>query len=387
MNIKKTYFFILFSFICQTRCFAEKRTNQPTCEPKPDGKVLYLHNWSSYTPDSVLKKFTSATGIKVVYDVFDSIESMETKLMTGEKYDIVFPPLFPTLMRTIHFTIKHFMPLKKKWIPNWKNMDDPIMQHIPKPALSYGIPYAWGTNGIGYDAQAIRRIIPNAPLDSWAILFHPKWLKKLKGHGISLMDNGIEMLQSIMLYLGLNPASQDKKEWDKALKYFEKIRPWLQKFDSAHQIESLVNGQTILMQGYSTYINIARNQIARHQNAHQKKEIKYIIPKEGTISWIDMIAIPRNAQHPANAHIFINFILRPEIMAEISNQVYAANAVRKSKPFIHPKIANDTSIFPAQNTYERLYAETLYPQDLVRYITRMWTQIKAGYKVKWNTKA
>lgn len=113
MNIKKTYFFILFSFICQTRCFAEKRTNQPTCEPKPDGKVLYLHNWSSYTPDSVLKKFTSATGIKVVYDVFDSIESMETKLMTGEKYDIVFPP-FPHLDAHNPFHNKTLHALEKK---------------------------------------------------------------------------------------------------------------------------------------------------------------------------------------------------------------------------------------------------------------------------------
>jgi len=338
-------------------------------------KKVFIYSWANYIPKEIIKEFEKETGIKVFYDVFDSAEALETKLLMKSGYDVVFPPAWPVFARCVGLGI--FQPLKKEWLPHAKGFDPKIIGKLASldPQLRYGMPYLWGTTGIGYDKNAIVRCAPGAPLYSWALIFDPKVAQALAPGHIYLLDSATDVFQAALLYLGKSPVSTDPKEWDQAFALLMKVRPFISNFEGSKQIENLVNGQSKIIQGFSTYVNMARQ-----QTLGSNKEIVYIIPKEGAMVWFDMMAIPVDAPHPHNAHVFIDFILRPSVIARITNTIKAANAIEASYPMIDKDLLLNLSIFPDQETLSRIHADFVPSPSLMRYISRQWLKLKMNYK-------
>jgi putrescine transport system substrate-binding protein len=338
-------------------------------------KILYIYNWADYIPTDLLEKFKKETGIQVVYSAFDSIEVLEAQLLLDAQYDVVFPSAWPAMVRGIQ--TNRFLPLRKDWIPNIHNIDPTISKKLgsDNQDLNYGVPYLWGTTGIGYDRNAILARAPKAPLDSWALIFDPRWAELLKEGHIFLLDSVTDVLQAALLHLGKPVNSQDLAIWDKAVTHIMKIRPYIAAFEGSKQMENLLSGNNEIMQGFSTYV-----QMAMEENSNNARDIRYIIPKEGSVIWIDMMAIPKNARHPKNAHLFINFMLRPENMAQCTNIQKAANAVPKSYPMIHPDLLSNPTIFPNAQTMERIYPDFLPSPSLSRHLCRQWCKIKMNYR-------
>ena len=288
-------------------------------------KVVFIYNWQGYIPTQVLKKFSIETGIKVVYDHFESIEAMESKLIIGSSgYDVVFPTS-TILQRLIQIGI--LSPLAYDKIPYAKNLDPLILKKLSSsdPGNVYAVPYLWGITGIGYNKKTISLSQPV----SWSALFDPDMVKKMfHQKKMTLLDSGMDVFQAALLYLGRDPCSEDPNDWDLAAKTVMAIRPYIGNFqDGSQQIASFIDGGTDISMGYSTYIHIAQK---RGHMLTPQKDIDFVIPTEGAIIWFDLMAIPKDAPHLENALVFINFILRPDIMAEITNTIGAANGVPAS---------------------------------------------------------
>ena len=341
----------------------------------PSEKLLYIYNWADYLPKVLIEKFEKETGIRVIYTAYDSVEVLEAQLLLDARYDIVVAPAWPVFIRGIH--TGRFLPLKKDAIPNIRYIDPKICDKLGNadPQLIYGIPYLWGTTGIGYDRKAILAKAPDAPLDSWALIFDPHWAHLLHSGHIFLLDSVTDVLQAVLLYLGLSPNSEDASLWDKAVAHMMKVRPYIEAFEGSKQVENLLTGNTELAQGFSTYV-----QMARDDNTNQNRDICYIIPKEGSVMWIDMMAIPHNAQNSDNAHVFLNFLLRPENIALCTNVMKAANAVPESYPMIDEALRSNPSVFPDPVTMERIHPDFLPSVSLTRRLCREWCKIKLNYR-------
>jgi putrescine transport system substrate-binding protein len=358
-------FFILFFFI-----------NFSFTHAKNDANKVFIYNWTNYIPTEVLKEFEKETGIHVIYDAYDSLEILETKLLMKSGYDVIFLPACPVLGRCIPIGI--FLPLDKKSIPNSKGLDEELMKKLTQidPKNRYGVPYLWGTTGISYDYKAITPLISQKALNSWSLLFNPEIIQNLKTLRPYILDSAIDVLQAALLYLGYSPTTLKYNEWDLAIQTIASVRPYITAFESARQIETLVDGHSKIIQSYSTYAHIAHVQ-GKHLTP--PKDIRYVIPLEGAVIWFDMMAILKDAPHPKNAHIFINYILRPDVMAKITNSIQAANAVPSSYNLVKLSLMKDPTIFPDIKTMKRLHGDFIPPPKLMRYLLRQWLKIKMGY--------
>jgi putrescine transport system substrate-binding protein len=342
-----------------------------------EDKVLNVYNWSDYIAEDTLAKFEQETGIKVTYDVFDDNGVLEAKLLSGKTgYDIVVPSS-AFLARQIRAGV--FQKLDKAKIPNYKNLDAAIMKKLENadPQNLYSIPYLWGTTGLGINVQAVQKALgPDAPLDSWDLLFDPKYAAKLKSCGISMLDAPDEGIPAALNYLGEDPNSLDValmqgKAQDKLLE----IRPFIRYFHSSKYINDLANGDICLALGWSGDIIQAAE---RAEEAENGVEVIYAIPNGGAGMWFDMLAIPKDADHPENAHKFLNFLLRPEIMADISNYVWYPNAVPASKAFIETEILEDPSVYPTPEVEAKLYTFVVMPPKIDRVQSRVWSRVKTA---------
>jgi len=337
-------------------------------------KVVNVYNWSDYIDDSVLEEFTAETGIKVVYDVYDGNEIVEAKLLPGGSgYDIAVPT-DSTMARLIKAGV--LSKLDKSKLPNLPNMWPAIMERLAAydPGNEYAVDYMWGTTGIGYNVAKVKERLPDAPLDSWALLFDPANAAKLADCGIHVLDAPEDMLQSALAYLGLNPDSKDEASIGKAGDLIKAIRPHIQKFHSSEYINALANGDICLAVGYSGDIFQARD---RAEEAGNNVEVAYSIPKEGALMWFDSFVIPNDAPHAGEAHAFINFMMKPEVAAKNSNYVYYANGNLASQPLLNEDVKDDPSIYPDEETMARLFTSTTYEPATQRVINRLWTNIKA----------
>lgn len=334
-------------------------------------KILYICNWANYLPQEIIKRFESETGIHVVYDAFDSLEALETKLISNSGYDVVFPSAWPMFMRCIESKI--FSKLDFAKIPNAKFIDKYFTDAIGTNGYQYGVPFLWGMTGIGFDEDIIDSAVPDAPKESWAMLFSPSVMGRLAKHQVNFLDTPSDVFQSAFLYLGLDPHSTDAKDWNKVMALIMTVRDYICVFDSSQQTQNLINGNACMIQGWSTYVNMARA-------ATPDKKIRFVIPKEGSIIWVDMMAIPRDASHPGNAHKFINFLLKPENIAAVSNAVHAANTVAESKKFIDAGLLADKTVFPPEDVMSGLSPEVMHSMAFQRKVTRAWMQIKKGYR-------
>lgn len=339
-------------------------------------EVVHFYNWSDYIDEQTLPNFEEETGISVVYDVFDSNEVLEAKLLSGQSgFDVVVP--------TNDFLGKQikagaFMALDREQLPNWSNLDPKMMAQIEAvdPGNTYAVPYMWGTTGIGINEDKVKAALgQDAPLDSWSLVFEKDNLEKLASCGVVALDAPTEVISSAMNYLGLDPNSTDRDDLQQATDLLLELRPYYRYFHSSKYINDLANGDICVVIGWSGDIAQAA---ARAEEADNGVNVRYIIPKEGAIMWFDMLAIPRDARNPEAAHALINYLMRPKVTADITNYVWYANANPASMPMVDAEVANDESIFPPQTVREKLWLPKVLDQRTTRTITRSWNTIKTG---------
>ncbi|QOL82154.1 polyamine ABC transporter substrate-binding protein [Pseudooceanicola spongiae] len=337
---------------------------------------VHVYNWSDYIDESLLSKFKEETGIDLVYDVFDSNELLETKMLAGGSgYDVVVPT-GTFLQRQIQAGA--FQKLDKSKLPNLANMWDVIEKRTDAydPGGEYSINYMWGTTGIGVNLPKIKEVLgDDAPIDSLSMVFDPAIMEKLSSCGVHFLDAPTEMIPAALTYAGLDPDSKDEESLAKAEEVLLAVRPYIQKFHSSEYINALANGDICVAFGWSGDILQSRDRAAEADNG---VEIAYNAPKEGALMWFDMMAIPVDAPNPDAAHKFLNFIMDPENMAAASNYVYYANGNKASQAYLNEDVIGDPAIYPSAETLEKLYTVTPWGPKDQRTLTRLWTKIKSG---------
>lgn len=345
------------------------------CGDKPEEKVVNVYNWSDYIDEEILAEFEAETGIKVVYDVFDSNDVLETKLLAGGSgYDVVVPS-GTFLGRQIQAGV--FQELDRTKLTNWGNLWDLVLDRTSKwdPGNKYAVNYMWGTTGIGYNVNMVNERMADAPVNSWDMIFNPEIAAKFADCGIYMLDAGDEMIPAALKYIGEDPDSKDVNVIAKAEAVLMAARPFIRKFHSSEYIDALANGDICIAVGWSGDMLQARDRAAEAKNG---VEINYVAPVEGALMWFDMMAIPADATHPGNAHTFINYIMRPEVMAKASNYVYYANGNKASEEFLAEDVIGDPAIYPTPEALKTLYITTPYDADSQRAVTRLWTRVKSG---------
>jgi putrescine transport system substrate-binding protein len=339
-------------------------------------KVLNVYNWSDYIDPTVVPAFEKEYGIKVNYDVFDSNEVVETKLLAGNTgYDVVAPSA-SFMQRQIQAGV--FQKLDKSLLPNRNNLD-PDMTHrleVYDPGNQYSVNYLWGTSGIGYSEDQIGKAMRNAPVDSFAMFFDPKVVKNFQQCGVSILDAPDEMVGDVLLFLGKDPNSESLDDLRAAEKVLLSIRPYMRYINSSKYIEDLANGELCLALGWSGDVLQAR---VRAKDAGKNANIKYNMAKEGGIMFFDMLAIPADAAHPKNAHLFINYLLRPDIAAKNATAVHFATSNSTAFSLIDPAVYNDRNVYPNDAQKARLYLNISHSMTYVRELNRTWTRFKTGH--------
>jgi len=338
-------------------------------------RTVNVYNWSDYIDDSILEDFTKETGIKVVYDVFDSNEILETKLLAGGTgYDVVVPT-GTFLARQIQAGV--FQKLDKSKLPNLSNMWDVVSERTAKydPGNEYSINYMWGTTGIGYNVNKVQDALGVEQIDSWDIVFDPENLAKLADCGVYMLDAPAEMIPAALNHLGLDPNSTSPDDLGKAEQLLLSIRPSIRKFHSSEYINALANGDICLAVGWSGDMFQARDRAAE---ADQGVAIAYSIPKEGAQMWFDQMAIPADAPHVAEAHEFLNYMMRPDVIAKASNYVFYANGNAASKELLDEEVIGDPAVYPDDETMNKLFTTIPLDARTQRLVTRIWTRVVTG---------
>jgi putrescine transport system substrate-binding protein len=347
--------------------------SQPS--PAPEERVLNIYNWSDYIAPDLVPAFEKEYGIKVNYDVFDSNEILETKMLTGRSgYDIVVPTA-AFMAREINAGV--FRKLDKTRLPNLKNLDPEVLRQSERfdPGHQYGVNYFRSTMGVGYNAEKIAAIMPNAPVDSLAMVFDPTVIRHFTKCGVMFVDAPDEVVNTTLLYLDRKPNSDRPEDLAAAEKVLQGVRPYIRYIDTAKYIEDLANGEVCLVLGWSG--DVAQAQARAHE-AGKNYTIKYNIPKEGAMLFFDLLAIPADAKHPDNAHLFINFMLRPEVAAHNSSFLHYQTSNAAAYPLVDPKVFNDKGIYPPPEAMTNLVPDLPHPQSYTRALTRMWTRFKTG---------
>lgn len=336
-------------------------------------KLLNIYNWSDYIAEDTIPEFEKETGIKVNYDVYDSNEVLEGKLLAGKSgYDIVVPSA-SFLERQVQAGI--FATIDKSKLSNYGNLDRGIMERLQAhdPGNKYAVPYMWGTTGIGYNVAKVReRLGDDTPTDTWDLIFDPKVAAKLADCGIALLDAPSEVFNTARNYLGLPPTSQSPDDLEKAVAMLLKVRPHIKYFHSSQYIDDLANGEICVAMGYSGDVFQAID------DAAEGVEVAYTIPQEGALIWFDVMAIPADAPHKDAAHAFIDYILRPEVVAKISDAMFYANPNAKATPLVSDEVKNDPAIYPPEAVQARLFPDKVPAGRFAREQTRAWTKVKTG---------
>ncbi|ETW13967.1 putrescine ABC transporter substrate-binding protein [Roseivivax marinus] len=335
-----------------------------------------VYNWSDYIDEDLLTQFEEETGIELIYDVFDSNEVLETKMLAGNSgYDVVVPT-GTFLQRQIQAGA--FQKLDKEQLPNIDNLWSVVTDRTEAydPGNEYSINYMWGTTGLGVNVDKVKEVLgEDAPMNSWDLVFDPANMEKLAECGVHFLDAPAEMIPAALNYIGEDPNSHDPEVIEKAGEVYSEIRPHIQKFHSSEYINALANGEICVAVGWSGDILQARDRAAEADNG---VTVEYSIPKEGAQMWFDQMAIPADAPNPEQAHAFLNFILDAQNMAQASNYVYYANGNEASQEYLNEDVIGDPAIYPDQETLDNLYTTTPYDPRVQRTVTRLWTSIKSG---------
>ncbi|WP_130834550.1 spermidine/putrescine ABC transporter substrate-binding protein PotF [[Erwinia] mediterraneensis] len=340
-------------------------------------KTLHVYNWSDYIAPDTVPNFEKQTGTKVVYDVFDSNEVLEGKLMAGSTgYDVVVPSS-SFLARQLQSGV--FQPLDKSKLPNYKNLDPALLEKVAQhdPDNKYAIPYLWATTGIGYNIDKVKAVLgEDAPVDSWDLIFKPENLEKLKSCGVSFLDAPEEVFATVLNYLGKDPNSSDAKDYSvAATDLLLKLRPNIRYFHSSQYINDLANGNTCVAIGWAGDVLQAKD---RADAANNGVHLAYSIPKEGALAFFDMMAIPKDAKNVDAAYQWLNYIMDPRVIANVSNKIYYASGNKASLPLVNADVRNNPGIFPTEETMSKLFVLKVQDPKLDRVRTRAWTKVKSG---------
>ena len=335
-----------------------------------------VYNWSDYIDEALLEKFETETGLELIYDVFDSNEVLETKMLAGGSgYDVVVPS-GTFLQRQI--AAGAFQELDMSKLGNIGNMWDVISTRTAAydPGNAYSINYMWGTTGLGVNVGKVTEILgDDAPIDSLSLVFDPANMEKLAECGVHFLDAPAEIIPAALAYIGEDPDSHDPDVIAKVEPVLTAVRPYVQKFHSSEYINALANGDICVSIGWSGDVLQARDRAAEADNG---VEIAYNAAKEGSLMWFDQMAIPVDAPNPEGAHVFLNFIMDAQNMADASNYVYYANGNLASQPMLEEDVIGDPAIYPDEAALETLYTTRPYPPKVQRVVTRLWTKIKSG---------
>ena len=338
-------------------------------------RIVNVYNWSDYVDPKMLEAFTRETGIKVVYDTYDNNEIVETKLLAGKSgYDIVVPS-GPFLQRMIKAGV--FMKLEKSKLPNLVNVWPEIAQRLQvfDPGNQFAVDYMWGTTGLGLNVKKVAERLRDMPTNTLDLVLKQNVVSRLKDCGVQMLDSPEDLFPGILNYLGLNPDSKAADDLQRVGDALMRVRGSIQKFHSSDYINGLANGDLCLALGYSGDILQARR---RAQEAKNGVEIAYVIPREGALMWFDSFAIPADAAHPAEAHAFIDFMMRPEVAAANTNTVSYASGNLAARALVKAEIRSDPGIYPDEATFKRLFTNTAYDERAQRIVTRLWTRVKTG---------
>jgi putrescine transport system substrate-binding protein len=336
---------------------------------------LNLYIWSDYLAPDTIANFEKRTGVKVHVSYFETNETLESRILTGNSgFDVVVPTA-PYLQRQIRSGA--YLPLDKKKLPNLANLDPKLMARVAQndPQNAHAVIYAWGTYGLGYNEKMVAEALPNAPLNSWRLIFDPAYAAKLAKCGISTLDAPAGVMRLVLKYLGKDPNAPSPQDLDEAGATLNKIRPYIRTIDSTNIIQAMANGDICVALGYSGDFVQARK---RAREAKNGVAIGFVIPEEGSLLWFDMLAIPRDAPNAANAHLFINYLMEPGVIAAITNFIGFANANSRAAPLLDASIVSDTIVYPPPGQQQRLFVQTEDSPEQTRAITRIWQKFKVG---------
>jgi putrescine transport system substrate-binding protein len=343
---------------------------------KSDGNnVLNLYIWSDYLAPDTIASFEKLTGVKVHVSYFETNETLESRILTGNSgFDVVVPTA-PYLQRQIRSGA--YLPLDKKKLPNLANLDPKLMARVAQndPGNTHAVIYAWGTYGLGYNEKMVAQALPNAPLNSWRLIFDPAYAAKLAKCGISTLDAPAGVVRLVLKYLGKDPNAPSPQDLAEAEAALNKIRPYIRTIDSTNIIQAMANGDICLALGYNGDFVRARK---RAREAKNGIAIGFVIPEEGSLLWFDMLAIPRDAPNAANAHLFINYLMDPKVIANITNFIGFANANSAASPLLDASIASDTIVYPPRDQQQRLFVQMEDSPEQARAMTRIWQKFKTG---------
>ncbi|MCW5148377.1 polyamine ABC transporter substrate-binding protein [Burkholderia cenocepacia] len=335
---------------------------------------LNFYNWAAYIAKDTIPNFQKQTGIRVKYDSFDSDDTLQAKLLMGNSnYDVVVTAS-NYMPKQIQAGL--FLKLDKSKIPNLSNLDPVLMKKLADsdPGSQYGVPWAFGTDGIAYNVEAVRKALgDNAPIDSWALVFDPVRLSKLKGCGVSFVDQPSNVFADVLQYMGKNPNSTNPNDYQEAYETLRKVRPYITQFNSMTFDSDLAGNDICVALGWSGGAGVARRRAIEEKRPY---EIRFINPKEGGILWFDVMAVPKDAPHPDAAMKWINYIEEPKVNAAITNAVFYPSANQAAQKFVVPAIASDRSIYPPEAALEKMTLLKSLPVGIMRLENRLWLQLK-----------
>ncbi|EAQ63435.1 hypothetical protein MED121_23975 [Marinomonas sp. MED121] len=339
-------------------------------------KSVNFYNWNDYITEEALESFTQKTGVKIQYDLFDSVDTVETKLLTGASgYDVVMSDASRRLKRQIKAGA--FQKLDKSKLTNYQNIDPQILGWIENfdNGNLYALPYMWGTTGLGYNVNEVNQRLPHAVKDGWGLLLNPDNVSKLADCGVMLLDDVEELYVATLLYLGkdINEASSANLKLVES--HLKKIRPYIRSFSNSMYMTNLASGESCLAVGYNGSIFMVQDTADQAGNGIK---LNYVIPKEGATLWFDAMGIPVDAPNPDNAHLLLDHLMEGEIMAGISNLVRFANGYSASVSYLESSLVENPGIYPPESIKNRLVPLPNFTPSFEKKLRRMWNRIKAG---------
>jgi putrescine transport system substrate-binding protein len=349
----------------------------PPAAAQEEEKVLNVYNWSDYIAEDTIRNFEKETGIKVRYDNFDNNEIVHAKLVAGKTgYDVVVPSSYWAKIQADGGLL---MKLDKSKIPNLKNLDPALQEQLAKldPGNQFQVNWLWGYTTVGINVDKVKAALGNMPMpeNAWDLVFKPEYISKLKGCGVSFLDSATEVIPAALHYLGKPAYSKNQADYAGVAPLLKSIRPHVTLFSSSGYINDMANGSICVALGWSGDISIARQ---RAIDGKTGQNIQVLIPKTGGILFFDVMVIPADAPHPNNAHKFIDYILRPEVHASLTNKVFYANPNKESKKFIKPEVASNPTVFLGDADMKKMQAPDALSNDIRRTMTRLYTSFKTG---------